>query len=157
MVGIEPIGQSGRIGLNQTPVLEKSKSVVRVHRQNIGLAPRLEHPSELGIASVERISQNPGTGQSGIKGGRDHLPCHRWFGREHDVFWNACLETSRFIRCPVLGEIKAAIDQGMAEPTGIGNKNAYLAVLDTARRSGILPTDTDRVGAFLEEPRLVHN
>src|SRR5690606_21038448 len=60
-------------------------------------------------------------------------------------------------RTPALGQVELAIDQGLAEATGIGQEDANLAVLDSACRPGVLPRNANRMRALLHKAGIVND
>ena len=61
----------------------------------------------------------------------------------------------RRIAGPVLRQVQATVDQGLAEAPGIGEKDADLAILDATRRPRLLACDPNRVTPLLQKARLV--
>ena len=54
-------------------------------------------------------------------------------------------------------QVQAPIQEGVPLRPDIGQEDPHLTVLGLARRPGVLPLHPDRLGAFLEEARLVHD
>ena len=68
---------------------------------------------------------------------------------------NMRLGHARFIIGPAFGQIKFAVDEGVAALVDITGENADLAIRDLARRARVLTPDAAGSLALFQEPRLV--
>ncbi len=118
---------------------------------------RLAHAPEAAIAAVSRVRQDPGARHASIEGPGDHLTRHGGLCRKLEILRHACLCPPLRVERPALGQVELAIDQGLAEATGIGQEDANLAVLDAACRPRVLPRNANRMRALLHKAGIVND
>lgn len=93
------------------------------------------------VTTINLTPCYPAAGYPGLEGPFQHPPAQHRFGRKLDSFGYARCPAARTILHPILGKIQLAIQQHIVTITGIPKKHPYLAVLDPARSSAILPLD----------------
>jgi len=81
----------------------------------------------------------------------DHLQPELGFGHKGRVGRDAAGQATRGVRLaePVLGQLQAAVKQGVATGRGLGQEHASLTVGGFARLTAVLPLHADRLGALL--------
>jgi hypothetical protein len=84
-----------------------------------------------------------------------HLFGQGWLGRKASVGWDPGLLTTGAVGGPLLRQIELAVQQGMAVPARITQKDPDLAVLDLAGRAAIWPGHAGRVLPCFQKSRLV--
>jgi len=93
---------------------------------------RFQPETQVQIATVNRVSHDPGNGNLSVPYAFDHAPGQFRLGLEANRFWDACGSTALTILTPVQGKIEFAINKRMSFGRHIGEKDPHLTVLNPA-------------------------
>ncbi len=123
------------------------------HRRNIASATSLQLRTQGGVLSVDLVSCDPPGRGAGVERGGDHVPGEVRLRREHRLLGYADCRAAGFVGAPaVLGQVEPTVDQRSPAPGRVGEEHPYLGVLDPSGGAGVLPLDTGRVLALLQDP-----
>src|SRR3984893_18803925 len=131
--------------------------LVAANAQNIGLLAALEHDAQTLVAAVDRVAQDPRTGNARLQRRLDHCGADLRLGGEPHIVGNARPRPTLGSLGPIFRQIQTRIDQGVSFRTRIAEKNADLTVLDPSGRAAVLTRNPDRMAALLHKPRLVQD
>jgi site-specific DNA recombinase len=109
---------------------------------------------ELGLP-VGLVRGDPGERHPGRDCPADHRLRLPRLGRELHVVRDACRPAPLPVPGPGLRQVQLPVDQRVPEPGGIRQEHPDLAVLRPPRGPGILPLDSRRPGALLQEPSVI--
>lgn len=123
--------------------------------QDIGLPVRFECPAEVRVVAVDGVASHPRRLHSGFPRPLEHSLGEPWLGGECDLRRDPGGLPANRIISPLLGKIQFPVDLRMATPSGEGQKDADLAVLDAPGSASVLPLHTGRLHPLLQEAGLV--
>lgn len=113
--------------------------------------------SELGGATVGRISEHDVARDLVIHRSRDEVERELSLGFENEIRWHARLFSTRGIFGPRFRHIELEIDRDVLVPRRDREAHADLAIADFAERARVLALDADGVPTLLWEPRIVND
>src|SRR6266536_1537627 len=126
-------------------------------RQDIRLLALLQPPTQRAIIAIHTIARQEGQHHACVERALQHLARQGWFGRKRLLVRDTGSTTALAIVGPFFWQIELAIEQGVTLRTGVGQKDADLAVLDPSGGSAILTRHTCRMDAFLEKASFVNH
>src|SRR5205823_1273125 len=112
----------------------------------------LQPHAQPSIVAIDAIARHPGCRHPCVESVLEHLACPlRLRGKRVLLEYTSALTALAVVR-PRLRHIECTISQGMALPTGIGQKHPNLAMLHPASRPTILARHPSRLLPFFEKP-----
>src|SRR5712692_5308732 len=125
--------------------------------QDVGEMATLETGSQVGIAPVDAIGDDPGDGYgwAGLQQAGEHEGGELGFGQEATSLRDAGLLAARAIGDPVGGEVEFAINEGMACGGDKAEKDADLAVFDLPGAAAPLGFDASGMSALFGKAGLI--
>ena len=109
------------------------------------------------VLTIDRVGGHPAPWDPQPPGMVEHRPRQLWLGLEDHLLGHRRFGSTRRITRPALGQIQTPIQEGVPLRPNIGQEHPNLAVLGLARRARVLALDPDRLGALLQEARLVQH
>ena len=104
-----------------------------------------------------RIGDNPTNGQLGLLSALDHAPSEFWFGGKADMIGNVGCLSAWQISAPFFGQVQFAVDEGVAQSSDVGGKDADLAIFHAPGASAILGGDAWGVVSAFGETTFVED
>jgi hypothetical protein len=126
-------------------------------RHNVLLPGASHQIAQLDVIPVDLIASYPFHRHASRPGVRQHLCSQLHLGLEGHFVRHARFPPPLLILAPLLGQVQPAIQKGIPAGCAVRQKDPHLAVLNLARRAAVLPFDTDRLGALLQEASFVDN
>lgn len=117
----------------------------------------LAETAEFVVRTIDLVRGHPGGWNAFCQGSRQHLPGQDGLRRERCVIGDFGFPPSCLVIGPVLRKGQSPINEGMAARATVREKHADLTVLDSSRRSRVLPLHANGLCALLEEAGLIHN
>src|SRR5205807_7562119 len=105
----ERFDQRGFFASASSSCLEPNR-LIASNRQHVGVPMRFQPGTQVQIATIDRISHDPGNGDLSLPNAFDHLYSQFWLRLEANRFWDAYGSTSITILTPVQGKIEFAVN-----------------------------------------------
>jgi hypothetical protein len=129
------------------------------HRQHVRISPVLQPGAQIQVASIDGICHHSSNRYLGIPNARQHASGQFRLGLEVNRLWDTGSLAPIAVLYPIQGQVEFAVNERMPSGGDIREKDAYLTILDLARRSTILEANACRLLPLLGKTGFVddHN
>ena len=161
---VEPRSLGALAGAQPLPALGRDPGRPRVHapgaqplaaghRQHVAEpAARLDPPPQGAVGPVHAVARHPRARHASVQRPLQHRRAELGLGDEGDPSRHAGPGAAARVARPALRQVERAVDQRPPVPARVAEEDADLAVLDAARRAGILPLHAADFSPFFTNP-----